>query len=164
MPFQIGFSHTLWRKPTLAIGGRFLHKAPRDNKLSSTKSQHFRALSSATIGSLRCSSHSSNRVSFSSQDVVFAIWIIEILSTVLGCFHFQKGFRFLGFMWLLSPRCPAHFFVAIAEFLPVFSFNTFVDRLASGVPISVYQGRAPPLLCNVIDTDTRLLECPLLPL
>ena len=56
-------------------------------------STHFRALSSATIGSLRCSSHKTNRVSFSPG----------------CCLHDVDDFRFLGFMWLLNPRCPAHF-------------------------------------------------------
>ena len=52
----------LWKKPTSAIVESSLHKVlgPRPPR---TIFQHFSALSSATIGSLRCSSKSANRFS-----------------------------------------------------------------------------------------------------
>ena len=92
----------------------------------------------------------------SSQDVVFTTWIVVFLSRVLGCLHLPKSFRFLGLLWLLNPRCPAHFCAAIVQLFPVLSFNAFIYRLAKGVPISVYQRRTPPLLGNMMDIDTRL--------
>ena len=71
----------------------------------------------------------------SSQNVVFAFWVTEFLSSVLCCLHFPKGFRFLVFIWLLNTGCPAHFFVVLAQF----------------------QGRSPSILCNVINIDTQFL-------
>ena len=85
----------------------------------------------------------------SSQHVVFASWIKEILSTVSCRLHFPKGFRFLAFVWLLNSHCPTHFFSVIVQVLPF---------AAKGLPISVYQGRSPPVLSNVINSDTRFFD------
>ena len=50
-----------------------------------------------------------------------------------------------------------HFFVVIVQFAPFAAFNSFVDRLLKGMPISVHHGRSPPILRNVTDIDTRFL-------
>ena len=93
----------------------------------------------------------------SSQNVVFALWVITILSTFCCRLHFPRGFRFLAFIWLLNFRCSTHFFFIIVQLLPFAAFNSFVNRLAKGMSISVYQGRSPPVLRNVTNIDTRIL-------
>ena len=84
--------------------------------------------------------------SISSQNVVFGFWVTEFLSSVLGCLHFPKGFRFWIFNWLLYTGCPTHFFVVTVQFLPVSTFNTFEDCLAECMPISINQS-SPHLSC-----------------
>ena len=43
---------------------------------------------------------------------------------------------------------------------PVFSFDALKQRLAEGVPVSIYQGRAPPLLCyGIVVFFSRALGC-----
>ena len=61
-------------------------------------STHFRALSNATNGSLRCQS-----CLVSHQDVVFTRGIVVFFSGILGCLHFPEGFCFLGLLSLLNP-------------------------------------------------------------
>ena len=39
------------------------------------------------------------------QKVVFALWVIELLSPVFGCLHFPEGVRSLSFTWLPYSRC-----------------------------------------------------------
>ena len=85
---------------------------------------HFRALSSATIGSLMCSSQSANLVSFLHPNVVFTRGVVVFFSCILGCHHFPECFCFLGLRWLL-PTAPARFFVGVVQLSPVFSFDAF---------------------------------------
>ena len=148
-PLLPGTSHSTdaVRKHTLSIGSKWgqtpshedwpLWNAPSQHEFST----HFNALS------MPRSLLPTVRVAFSFLSrmfVVFAFWTIKILSPVLGCLHFPKGFRFLHFIWLLDTGRLAHFFVVLAQILPVFPFSTFVDRLAKGMPISVYQWRFHP--------------------
>ena len=63
---------------------------------------HFRALSSAATGSLRCSSQSAHLVSF-----LLLMLSTRFFSRLLGCLYFPEGSRFLGLLWLLHPHSPA---------------------------------------------------------
>ena len=96
----------------------------------------------------------------SSQNVIFAFWVIKILSPVFGRLHFPQGSRFLTSIWLHCSRCLTHSFVVLLPFSPVPAFNTFVDRLARSMPFSVYQRRSPPVLHNVIDFAARFFSEP----
>ena len=91
-PSQIGFSHRRWRKPTLAIGDRFLHKVLGPTKPSSTNSPNTSELSPVVLFPQFQSCF------ISPQDVVLANWIIEVLSPVFGRLHFPENFRFLPFI------------------------------------------------------------------
>ena len=93
----------------------------------------------------------------SSQNAVFAFWVMKILSPVSCRLHFPKGLRCLTFIWLPYSRCPTHFFVVLVQFSPIAALNTFVDCLAKGLPISVNQRWSPPVLRNMIHTSRRSL-------
>ena len=96
----------------------------------------------------------------------------------LAAFIFQRVLAFLTSNWLLysrcvthffvllSSRCPTHFFFAvIVQFspplllplLPFAAYNSFRDCLATGMPISINQGRSPPVLRNVTHIHARFL-------
>ena len=84
----------------------------------------------------------------------FAFSVIGFLTHVRGSLHFPKGFRFLAFIWLPNTGCRTRFFVAIVQFLSVFPFNTFVDRLAEK-HASPHQPKVVPICpaqCDNIDT------------
>ena len=115
--------------------------------------RHFEALFSAIVGSLRVLFPQFQSRLISSQNVVFAFWTIKTISPVFGGLHFPESSRFLTFIWLPY----SHFSVVLVQFLPFAAFSTFVDRLAQGMPVSVYQKRSPPVLRNVIDIDARFL-------
>ena len=66
----------------------------------------------------------------SSQNAVFAFWVMKILSPVSFRLHLPKGLRCLTSIWLPYSRCPTHLFVVLVQFSPIAAFNTFVDRLA----------------------------------
>ena len=86
------------------------------NKPSSANFQHTSGLYPVPpIGSLWCSSHSSNRVSFLPKIVVFAFWIIK---NTLTCPSFSKGLCFLVFIRLVDTGRLTHFFVVLAQFSP----------------------------------------------
>ena len=61
MSFQVCFSQKLWRKPTRATGERFIHKALGPTNSLTRILNTLQSFVSATVGSLRCTSHSSNR-------------------------------------------------------------------------------------------------------
>ena len=72
----------------------------RNNELRRT----FGASSSATNGSLRCSSQSAKSCFVSFPDIVSTRGIVVFFSCVLGCLYSPKGFCFLDFQWLLYPH------------------------------------------------------------
>ena len=96
----------------------------------------------------------------SSQNVVFVLWATKILSTISCRLHPPKCSRFLTSVWLPYSRCPTQFFVVLVQFLPVSTFNTFLDRLAECMPISINQRWSPSFLRNVINIDTRFFLAP----
>ena len=113
-------------------------------------------MSSATIGSLRCCSHSSSRVILLPK--MLSLRSRSYKSSPLSCpLHPPKCSRFLISVWLPYSRCPTHFSVVIVQVLPFAAFTSFVDRLAKGMPVSVYQGQSPSFLRNVINIDTGFL-------
>ena len=151
-PSQIGFFHKLWRKPTHCS----LHKVLGPRPFSHEFSTHFRASSSATVGSLRCSSQNADRVLFLPRMLSSRSGSLQSSPRILACLHFPDSFCFLGLLWLLHPHSPAHFFVGLIHLSPAFSFDAFVQRLTEGKTVGINQKGTPAPFCNVVDTDARL--------
>ena len=143
------FRGSLRRPKEIASSTRFSGQQTLQHEFST----HFNALSSATIGSLRCSSHSSNRVLFlprmlslrcGSQKSTPLSWAVFIFRTAFAL-EFSFGLLTLAAS-LLSLWCS---YISSQSSPSV----AFVDRLAKGMPISVYQWRSPSVLFN----DARFL-------
>ena len=147
--FLTNFGGSQHRPLEIASSTRFSGQQTHQPEFST----HFRALSSATIGSMRCSSHSSNRVLFLPRCCPCDLDHRNPFSCP-GLLSFSKELS----LWVFHvASLPCSFLCSNRTILPIFSFNTFVDRPTKGMPISVYQGRTPSLTCNVIDIDTQLL-------
>ena len=144
-PPRSAFFHKLWRKQTPAIARHpSTNHSCRD--LWFTTFHTFQRFIQRNIGSLRCFSQGANLVSFLPRMLSSRVGSLYSSPASLAAFIFQKGFSFLGFLWLLHPHSPAHFFVGIIQLSPVFFFDAFVQRLTEGVPVIINQGRTPPLL------------------
>ena len=142
-PPQIGFSHKLWRKPTPAITRHPSAKqALGPRPLIQIFHTHFRALSSATIGSLRCSSQSANLV-------LFLPWLPS----------FPRGLQLFGPPAASSPHSPAHFFAGIVHLSPIFSFDASVQRLTEKVPVESTR-RGPHLSFSMWSTSMCVFHVP----
>ena len=97
-------------------------------------STHFRALPTATIASLRCSSHSSNRVLFLLQNVLCDLDQKNPLHCSLAAFIIQRVSLLELQVASLLPL-PCSFLAEIVQVFPNFFFNASTDRLAKDVPI-----------------------------
>ena len=103
------------------------------------------------IGSLRCSSHSSNFVCFLPKNVIFASWVIDSSSLSLAAFVTQRAFAF---------RLSLGFLVCCLTFLSVMKVppfhkgiagNEFLCRLLGRKRVSPHQPAAVPF---------RFPQCP----
>ena len=75
------------------------------------------------------------------------------------CSYSSHFFNIFLIMQLQFRFFPSYLFMQLQFFFAgINSATVFCGRvtLAESVPIRVYQRRTPPLLCNVVDIDTRL--------
>ena len=124
--------------------------------LSHRFSRHFKPLSNATIESLRCSSTVPVVLYFFPKCWVRVLGHQTPLSCPLPP-SFSKGLLLLTFTRLFCSRCLTHLIVVIVQLLSFAAIISFVDCLAKGMPISVNQGRSPPVIRYVINFEARFL-------
>ena len=131
---QIGFPHNLWKKPTPAIARHSLQDLPV--KFST----HFRALSSVTIGSLRCSSQRCCLHALDRGILLPHPWLPSLSTGLL-----LSGPPVASQLPQPSFLCKHH--IALPSLLLRCLYTTPGRRRAS----QHLQGRTPPLLCYVVD-------------
>ena len=74
---------------------------PRPPKHFST---HFKALSNATTGYLRCYSQSANLVLFLPEMLSLRVEVVVFFSGIFGCLHFPEGSVFLASCGFFTPQ------------------------------------------------------------
>ena len=77
----------------------------------------------------------------SSFHIVFTREVVVSFCGILGCLHFPEGSCFFGPPVASSPPTALlNFIISIVKLSPVFSFDTFVQRLTECVPVVTNQG------------------------
>ena len=131
--------------PPRAVGDHFQNKSRAESPAQHEFSTHFNALSSATIGSLRCHSHSSSCLCVLGHKNPPSFLSV-------ATFIFQKALVFVEFH---VACCPAHFFVVLVTILTQSLPATPLWITWQKACQSVHERRSPPVLCNVINIDAR---------
>ena len=144
MHFQIGFSHKLWRKPTPAIGESTFSKV----LWAETSNTNFPPISE------HCPTHQLDLRGVLPKVLILSRFLPLMPSSRMGWYSspaslaaiiFQRGFAFWASCGFFTLHRPAHFFVGIIHFSPVFSFDAFTQRLTEGTPVVIHHRRTPSL-------------------
>ena len=105
----------------------------------------------------KCSSHSSSLVCLLPKIFSLRAGSQNSSPMSLAASMAPRAFAFLTFTRLFGSCSLAHFSVVLVRILPVAAFNSFVNYLAEGMPLSVNQGRSPSVFLNVVNVDAGLL-------